>query len=358
MPEARAAADRIAWVRTFERSRDAVSVCALFRISRATLRKWWLRYEREGLPGLEDASRAPRRSPGRKVFDAQAARIRALRTAGLPLARIRATLFAEDGLDVSVPTIRKVLARQANAGVRRAIRPVPVPASLGLFSAIPPDDAVFRGLAQQIAQGHVRPGERLTEERLCQEFRVGRTRVRQALRSLAMIGLVSIERNRGAVVATPSGQSVADAYAARRLVEAGVVRILAEHRDPMHAAALRRHLRRQSDAERRGDRMTLVRLLTEFHLLLASLAGNPFLRGFVETLATTTSLAVLLYDQSEAPSCAVEEHRLLVRLIEAGDGDAAAALVAQHLGRNQQRLRQPLEGRARQSEDEGCDPSC
>lgn len=92
--------------------------------------------------------------------------------------------------------------------------------------------------------------------------------------------------------------------------------------------------------------MELVRLLTEFHLLLSSLAGNPFLSGFVETLATTTSLAVLLYDQSDTPSCAVEEHRRLVRLIETGDGDAAACLMERHLGRNQQRLRQPGMGRA------------
>ena len=97
--------------------------------------------------------------------------------------------------------------------------------------------------------------------------------------------------------------------------------------------------------------MTLVRLLTEFHLLLASLAGNPFLRGFVETLATTTSLAVLLYDQSDAPSCALAEHRLLVRLIEAGDGDGAAALMTEHLAHNQQRLRAAEEAVT-------CDPSC
>ena len=285
------------------------------------------------------------------MFEAEAGRIGALRATGLSLVRVRAALLGE-GLDVSVPTIRKVLARRGEADGQRPRQPssdgtVPFGAGLfsaGLFSAVLPDDPVFRGLAGQIADGHARPGARLTEERLCAEFRVGHARVRQALRALAMIGLVSIERNRGAVVATPSSQSVADAYAARRLVEAGIVHTLARLRDPAHAAALRQHLRRQSAAERRGDKVTLVRLLTEFHLLLAGLAGNPFLRGFVETLATTTSLAVLLYDQSATPSCAVAEHRLLVQLIEAGDGDGAAALMAEHLGHNQQRQQPPAEG--------------
>ncbi len=338
-----AASDRVVWVTAFERTRDAAATCERFGISRMTLRKWWRRYECHGLPGLEDASRAPRRSPGRKVFEAEAARIADLRASGLSLARLRATLLAEDGFDVSLPTIRKVLLRTAEAppraGSERAV------AALSLFTATLPQDAVFRGLSAQIALGQVRPGERLTEERLCRAFGVGRTRVRQALRSLAMIGMVQIERNRGAVVAAPSSEAVADAYAARRLVEAGVVRSLASRRDPEHVAALRQHLRRQSDAERRGDKVALVRLLTKFHLLLSSLAGNPFLSGFIETLATTTSLAVLLYDQSDAPSCAVEEHRRMVRLIEAGEGDAAAHLMERHLGHNQQRLRQPGEGR-------------
>jgi DNA-binding GntR family transcriptional regulator len=61
------------------------------------------------------------------------------------------------------------------------------------------------------------------------------------------------------------------------------------------------------------------------------------LRGFVETLASTTSLAVLLYDQSEAPSRAVAEHRELVRLLEQGKSATASALMTRHLGRNQQR---------------------
>lgn len=339
MPAAGDMAERAAWVQSFERSQDAAAVCRQFGISRATLRKWWRRYEAAGLPGLQDASRAPRRSPARKVFEPEAARIRALRAAGLGWVRIRAALLAEGGPDVSVPTIRKVLLRDAPAPMpHRDAVPGAAP-GLGLFTSVLPDDAVFRAVATRITGGHFQPGERLTEERLCREFRVGRTRVRQALRALAMIGLVGIERNRGAVVATLSPQAVADAYEARRLVEAGIVRTAAALPGREHIEALRHHLRQQSDAERRGDKVALVRLLTDFHLLLAAVAGNPFLRGFVETLASTTSLAVLLLDQSDAPSCAVEEHRMLVRLIEAGDGDAAAALMARHLGHNQDRLR-------------------
>ena len=54
----------------------------------------------------------------------------------------------------------------------------------------------------------------------------------------------------------------------------------------------------------------------------------------------------------------VEEHRLLVRLIEGGDGDGAEALIAEHLGHNQERLQQPPASCPGSSEGEECDLCC
>ena len=341
MPEAGGATERLAWVEQFAQTRDTASVCRQFAICRATLRKWWLRYEASGPAGLEEASRKPRSSPNRKVFEAEAALIHEMRSRGFGVSRIRAELRAGHRLDVSATTIRKVL--RGSSG-----QPFPgratAPVAPSLFAAALPDDGISRLLAAEISKGSFRPGERLTEELLAQRFRVGRTRIRQALRSLAMIGLVRIERNRGAVVAMPSDEVVADAYEARRIVEATIVQHVAACHSREQIEALRHHLRRQSDAERCGDKVSLVHLLTDFHLLLASMARNQFLRSFVETLASTTSLAVLLYDQSEAPSHAVAEHRELVQLLEQGKGAAASALMLRHLGRNQERQERAARG--------------
>ncbi len=333
MPAAGSVAERLAWVQRYEQTGEAASVCRTFGITAPTLRKWWRRYRAAGVAGLADASRAPHRSPNRKIGPPEAARIRALHAGGLGLARIRAALRAECGLDVAVPTIRKALRLPPPPPAHTAM-----PAAPSLFAGSLPEDALARAIAAAITAGSFAPGERLTEEALGQRFRAGRTRVRAALRALAMTGLVRIERHRGAVVAMPSRAEVAAAYAARRSIEATIVRELARRRTPAQLAELRRHLRRQAEAVERGDRMALVRLLTEFHLLLATLAANRFLRGFVETLASLTSLAVLLYDHAAMPSCAVAEHGELIRLLERGDGEAAAVLMARHLDHNEERL--------------------
>ncbi|MBJ3778271.1 helix-turn-helix domain-containing protein [Acuticoccus sp. 2012] len=53
-------------MRTYERTGDAGLTCRRCGISRPTLRKWWHRYRANGIAGLEDRSRRPHRSPGRK----------------------------------------------------------------------------------------------------------------------------------------------------------------------------------------------------------------------------------------------------------------------------------------------------
>src|SRR6266545_3607692 len=62
-------------------------------------------------------------------------------------------------------------------------------------------DRIAKDLQEQIVQGKLTPGERLPSERsLCSLFGVGRTTIREALKSLAVRGLVT-RSARGAIVA-------------------------------------------------------------------------------------------------------------------------------------------------------------
>jgi len=325
--------ERLDWIRAYDRTRDATAICRQYGISRATLRKWWLRYEAEGAAGLAERSRAPLRSPNRRADEGTTARILALRDRGLGLRRIEATLRAEDGVALSLSTIRRVLARaRPEATPPAPARPTP--------RAALTDPAMEEGLTAQLAeaitQGLFRPGERLTEEGLARRFGVGRTRVREALRELSFLGLVTLERNRGAFVSRPSAEDVGRAYAARRVVEAGVVTELAARiggcADCTELGVLRRHVEAQAAAQAAGHRVRLVKLLTGFHLEMARLVGNPFLLAFLEKLTATTSLAVLLHRQPDRPACAVEEHRAILDAVAAGATERAARLVCEHLG--------------------------
>jgi DNA-binding GntR family transcriptional regulator len=70
-------------------------------------------------------------------------------------------------------------------------------------------------LRLRIQRSELAPGEWLREVRLCNEFEVGRSVVRRALRALAEDGLIQIEENRGARVSTTSVEEVFDLYEVR-----------------------------------------------------------------------------------------------------------------------------------------------
>lgn len=67
----------------------------------------------------------------------------------------------------------------------------------------------------RIQKSELAPGEWLREVKLCNEFGVGRSIVRRALRTLADDGLIEIEENRGACVSTTTVEEVFDLYEVR-----------------------------------------------------------------------------------------------------------------------------------------------
>jgi DNA-binding GntR family transcriptional regulator len=74
---------------------------------------------------------------------------------------------------------------------------------------------VTERLRRQIQDGLWSPGEWLRETRLCDEFQVGRSIVRHALRNLADDGLLILEPHRGASVTVTTLQEVFDLFELR-----------------------------------------------------------------------------------------------------------------------------------------------
>jgi transposase InsO family protein len=128
---------RLGWIRLYEEIGDAGVVCRRCGISRPTLRKWWRRYQAEGSAGLEERSRRPHVSPGRKVLEPEEGLIlRLRRERKLGLKRLRIELIRNHDLKLSLDTLHKVLVRHGlsrlphrpkvkRKGTRRYSRPVP-----------------------------------------------------------------------------------------------------------------------------------------------------------------------------------------------------------------------------------------
>jgi DNA-binding GntR family transcriptional regulator len=79
-------------------------------------------------------------------------------------------------------------------------------------------------LLKDIMYGHFRPGQRLVVQELAERLMVGQTPIREALITLAGIGVVEIRPNRGAVVRSLQAREVRDFYLLRRALECEAIR--------------------------------------------------------------------------------------------------------------------------------------
>jgi DNA-binding GntR family transcriptional regulator len=165
---------------------------------------------------------------------------------------------------------------------------------------------------------------------LCGIFGVSRTLVRRVLHRLAGEHVVELLPNRGAFVARPSIAEARDVFAARRVVEAGVVAALAGGLAEDQAARLRRQIALERAARDAGDRRALIRLSGAFHVLLAELAGNPVIVRFLRELVSRTALIIAVYEAPGVSCCSPGEHAALVTALARG-GDHADDAMRRHL---------------------------
>jgi DNA-binding GntR family transcriptional regulator len=198
-------------------------------------------------------------------------------------------------------------------------------------------DHIYDRILGAIVEQALPPGTKLGEEQLCEIFGVGRGVIRRTLLRLAGDQVIELVPHRGAFVAEPSVEQARQVFAARRVLEADVVREITRaglQRDQI--SQLRRHLARERTAHTQGDRGTVIRLSGDLHLLLAELAGNSVILRFLRELVARTSLIIAIYDAPAVSCCPYDEHAALIEAIIEGRG---AAAMRAHLESIEARLR-------------------
>lgn len=90
-------------------------------------------------------------------------------------------------------------------------------------------EKIYQALRSDILSGAFKDNEELKENTLAKSYGVSRTPVREAIRQLALEGLVDTIPNRGAFVHNIHCKDVEDVYAIRSLMEGLAARWAVEH---------------------------------------------------------------------------------------------------------------------------------
>jgi DNA-binding GntR family transcriptional regulator len=158
-------------------------------------------------------------------------------------------------------------------------------------------------LLDRIVRGHYKPGERIVELRLAKDLGTSQSPVREALRDLAAIGIVTIHSRRGARVRLPTGKELSDVSLMRAEVDALAARLAVENLDEETLGELQEACDQMASCLERQDYATLTEADATFHRLIAVASRNHAvervfdqLEPFARTFITLTLPGVDVHD--------------------------------------------------------------
>jgi DNA-binding GntR family transcriptional regulator len=159
-------------------------------------------------------------------------------------------------------------------------------------------DEIALALEEAIVSGELAPGSVLRQEQVSAQYAVSRTPVREALRRLAALGLVSFEANRGFRVRTLSRAEMWEAFLLRAELESLVTGVAAEQitqsdLDELEQAEKRfsrltRALRaREPGADRRSLTVEWMQANHGFHDVIYRVADLPYIEQVAKSARRT-----------------------------------------------------------------------
>jgi GntR family transcriptional repressor for pyruvate dehydrogenase complex len=211
-------------------------------------------------------------------------------------------------------------------------------------------EAVAQRLLSLISEGRVEPGGKLpTEPQLCKELGVSRTAVREGIKALAGINVLTVLPGRGTFVNKNQDimvrdqalgialerETLKDIYEVRSVLDAGIAKYAALKANEEDIEACRKALNKMEKSLESDpiDFESATEGDEEFHLALCEAAHNRLLMNISWPIINHTVLKnweqILI--SVENVRLGVEGHRLILQGVEQKDVEAVLDAVKKHL---------------------------
>src|SRR4051812_43819535 len=184
-------------------------------------------------------------------------------------------------------------------------------------------------LIERIATGHYKPGERLVEMKLADEFGTSQLPIREALQALEMAGLVSSKPRRGSFVKPFAAAAQKEIYLVRGALEEAAARfaaiVFAGRTEP-----LQDYVTAMTEAARKGDCEALITHSMGFHRAIVAAAGNDLLLKLWDSLHLEIHTRVTVSEPGIDLLAVAVSHQPLVDALKDGDVERACRLSREH----------------------------
>jgi DNA-binding GntR family transcriptional regulator len=196
-------------------------------------------------------------------------------------------------------------------------------------------DTATHRLAHSIVTGELEQGQKLNEAELAERFGMGRGPLREALRHLEGMRLVTRVPNAGARVVVLDRKTLSDLYAVREALEGMACRIAATQMSDDEIEQLRKlldhheaQIRKQGGkvyAQKEGD--------LDFHYQIVRGSRNQMLMGLLgsEQYQLLRMCRYRTSRNAQRTGPALQQHRQIVEALAQRDGELAEMLMRRHI---------------------------
>jgi len=224
--------------------------------------------------------------------------------------------------------------------------------TVSITASEPASNEIARAILDYILSGHVAPGEKLPSERqLSESFGVGRSLIREALKSLGLLGLVEFRHGGGTYFRGTDSELLprviewglllgerhtTDLVEARQYLERITTGLAAERRSDDDLEAIRTALVAMGEATSTEHFVTAD---VAFHLAIADASGNVALANMLKSISALLRVWIhRVMDAEESFDTSFHEHEPVFAAIEKRDPAAAGAAMEKHMGKASARL--------------------
>ena len=203
-------------------------------------------------------------------------------------------------------------------------------------------------IIKSIEKGEYKPGDQLPPEReIARQMGVSRNSVREALSALQIVNIVKRKAGSGTYVnSNPmqvnikqalnivrEGEDLMEVWEARREVETNLGKLALKRANAADLQTLKDILAELEIAAKNNNRTAYLEKNHSFHLAIAEMAGNKYLKNALSALLSVTREHVLQnmvedYDTYMIES--LEIHKEIVEAIENGSFDKLSSVLVKH----------------------------
>lgn len=219
-------------------------------------------------------------------------------------------------------------------------------------------------IKQFISGGELKPGDKLLSEReLADKLQVSRVSVREAIRSLEMLGFIEIRHGEGTFIRDTNADdvirplamflavergSLLDMFEVRRIFETATAGLAAERATEDEIEQIGILLEKMKDRIQHGDSEKGEEYDAAYHYAVAEATHNQLLIKLLRTVHEEWSRAVsagsqqLLLDRTNNAPKIIDQHTRVLEAIRARDSATASQAMLEHVTFAEKELRKRL----------------